>query len=118
MATVYKRRTLEEAPETHAIDKVQEKTELQKFDTHATKWIVTVVGVLLCCTVVGMIIGLPMIIAAWCYSDIDLQPDHLLEAPCPFCNTLLHVPASALGENCPACQKRFIVREGHFVGID
>ena len=105
-------------PETRAISKDIPKSQQHKTDTLVFKWLSTIAGILLCLTGVGIIIGLPLIIAAWRESPRYDAPALVWEAPCPYCGMLLHVNRELHGSNCIACEKRFIVRSGYFVGID
>ena len=37
---------------------------------------------------------------------------------CPYCETPITLPASALGADCPACNKRIVFREMKFISVD
>ena len=37
---------------------------------------------------------------------------------CPYCETTITIPASALGADCPACNKRIVFRDMKFISVD
>lgn len=37
---------------------------------------------------------------------------------CPYCDTPITLKANALGDNCPACQKRIVIRDSKFYSVD
>jgi len=43
--------------------------------------------------------------------------EKLLVGPCPVCGIQLTLQKSALGANCPACAKRFVVQGTQFVSV-
>jgi hypothetical protein len=95
------------------------KTEQEKGQLSLAGVVMAGFGFLLCLTGIGAILGIPIIIAAVSNSRREMaEPNHIFEAPCPYCDTLLHVPVNLLGSNCPACAKRFIVRDGEFLRIE
>lgn len=40
------------------------------------------------------------------------------EGQCPYCNSLISLKASGLGDNCPACHKRIVIRDSKFYSVD
>lgn len=37
---------------------------------------------------------------------------------CPYCDTSITLKANTLGDNCPACQKRIVIRDSKFYSVD
>lgn len=107
------------ASETRAIERHIPKTEQEKGRLSLAGCVMAGIGGLLCLTGIGAIIGIPIICTAISKSRQEMrEPNHVWQAPCPSCGTLLDVPINLLGSNCPACAKRFIVRECFFVSVD
>lgn len=70
------------------------------------------VGILLCCTIIGAIIGIPLILGTM------LGPKKGgYRGSCPHCGTTMSVGVIQAGANCHACKGRVVVKEGHFVGF-
>ena len=40
------------------------------------------------------------------------------EGQCPYCDTSITLGANILGDNCPACQKRIVIRNSKFYSVD
>jgi predicted RNA-binding Zn-ribbon protein involved in translation (DUF1610 family) len=40
------------------------------------------------------------------------------EGQCPYCDTSIKLKANVLGDNCPACQKRIVLRDSKFYSVD
>jgi hypothetical protein len=40
------------------------------------------------------------------------------EGHCPYCDTKITLKPDVLGENCPACQKRIVLRDLKFYSVD
>jgi DNA-directed RNA polymerase subunit RPC12/RpoP len=40
------------------------------------------------------------------------------EGHCPYCDTKITLKPDVLGENCPACQKRIVLRDSKFYSVD
>lgn len=105
--------------ETKAIEKKRPATEQEKQHVNSASCLVGGVGVCLCLTGVGAILGVPILLGAlWGNKAEKKKLLHVWEAPCPFCGTPLSVPVNTLGSNCPACRKRFVLRGNNFVGIE
>lgn len=78
-----------------------------------------IVGFALCLTGIGIVVGAPLIYIAW-KSERETKNEvrRMIQSNCPYCDLLLNVPLTAVGANCPACAKRFLVRDGKFLKID
>jgi len=37
---------------------------------------------------------------------------------CPYCNTLITLKANSLGDNCPACHNRIVIRDSKFYSVE
>ncbi len=37
---------------------------------------------------------------------------------CPYCNTSIILKANSLGDNCPACHKRIVIRDSRFYSVE
>lgn len=105
-------------PETHAVEKIRSPTEGEKQIGYSVNCLFGGIGVLLCLTGIGAIVGIPLLLGTYWASKAGKQPIHVWEAPCPFCGTVVSVPINTLGSNCPACRKRFILRGNNFVGVE
>jgi predicted RNA-binding Zn-ribbon protein involved in translation (DUF1610 family) len=73
-----------------------------------------VVGGLLSITVIGSIIGIPLVIAGFWQR---YRKKTVWQGNCPYCNQLLNVDEHLVGSNCPACARRFIVRNNQFESV-
>lgn len=40
------------------------------------------------------------------------------QGQCPYCDTKIKLKANVLGDNCPACQKRIVLRDSKFYSVD
>lgn len=76
------------------------------------------IGVALCLTGIGAIIGVPLIIAGLIMPFQGLQRRKMLQGPCPWCRQPVRIGTAAVGFNCPACAKRIIVRSHNFIGME
>lgn len=72
------------------------------------------VGILLCFTGIGAIIGIPLILAALIFPFTGFAAQ---KAPCPYCGQMVHVFAG-VGVNCPACKQRIVIRGKQFLKVD
>lgn len=84
-----------------------------------------VFGILLSLTVVGAILGIPMIIlgilmlfAGPFMGLFGLAAPSSLKGKCPHCATDVSATKGSLGFDCPACAKRIIVRNEQFFRLD
>jgi DNA-directed RNA polymerase subunit RPC12/RpoP len=78
-----------------------------------------IVGVLLCFTVIGAIIGIPLILIG-VGSPImgSLVGLGSIKGPCPWCGGVVVTPLRSHGVDCPSCKKRVVVRGKQFVALD
>jgi DNA-directed RNA polymerase subunit RPC12/RpoP len=78
-----------------------------------------VVGLILCCTGIGAIIGIPLIFGAifapFLGAGMGLST---IKGPCPFCGYQLTAQPTDPGINCPACKKRVVIRDKKFIGVE
>ena len=83
-------------------------------------------GAMLCATILGAIIGVPMILGSLAMMGMGTVgvgcaavPPTLLNAPCPYCGYKgLAVLAMSHGSDCPACKKRFVIRDKKFLKVE
>ena len=76
-------------------------------------------GILLCFTGIGAIVGVPMILGGVMAPLLGpLMGLGALKGRCPWCGTGVTSGKSALGFDCPACKKRIVIRGKTFVRID
>ncbi len=86
-----------------------------------------IAGIALCFTLVGGLFGLPMII--WGFYIMVKGPADLMtqqternklvySGACPYCGHFFSFDGPTLGQDCPACRKRFVVRNDRFVALD
>lgn len=73
------------------------------------------IAIVLCCTGVGAIIGIPMLIVGW--KEQYKRTKDVIQGNCPYCATLINVSLESQAANCAICQKRIIVRDGYFYSI-
>ncbi len=78
-----------------------------------------VLGVLLSATGIGMIIGIPMILAGIAVPLVcAVEGAKARKGPCPYCRTeVINNVATAKGITCTACKQRIIIRDGQFFKI-
>jgi hypothetical protein len=75
-----------------------------------------VVGFLLCLTGVGMILGIPIILAGFVMPFIGpFLGARALKGACPYCRSV--VLSASRGFNCPVCKRRIVVRGTRFMRI-
>ena len=75
-----------------------------------------VVGFLLCLTGVGMILGIPIILAGFVMLFIGpFLGARALKGACPYCRSV--VLSASRGFNCPVCKRRIVVRGAKFMRI-
>lgn len=80
-----------------------------------------IVGVLLCVTVFGAIIGIPLIIYGiyeGISSPFKVPTTGGFVGPCPYCGTKLGMINEWMALNCHVCQKRVVRKENMFFGYD
>ena len=70
------------------------------------------IGLLLCFTGIGAIIGIPLMIVA-----LKGPKKGGYVGACPHCGPRAAVSQIHAGANCPACKGRIVVKDGHFVGF-
>lgn len=75
-------------------------------------------GVLLSATGIGMILGIPLIIAGivapFLYSIMGLAGR---KGKCPFCDFEVKSPIAQDAMNCPICKNRIIIRDNKFIRL-
>ena len=78
------------------------------------------VGLLLCFTGIGAIIGAPMLLVGLALPFITgpLMAYLMVKGTCPYCSGVVSFAKSALGVDCPSCKKRIIVRNNVLLKID
>jgi len=81
------------------------------------------IGSLLCVTIVGGIVGIPMIIIG--IGLIVFGPalgftslGKAIEGLCPYCQTKVQTHPDNKGVTCSACKKRIVLRDNLFVRVD
>ncbi len=84
-------------------------------------------GAMLCVTVVGALIGVPMIVGSLGFLGLSgrgiawgAKPENFFEDDCPYCGHP-KIKASVFsppGLNCPACAKRIVIRDKKFLKVD
>lgn len=54
--------------------------------------------------------------------EMSMKPRHTIlvgyKGQCPYCNSSINLKADVLGDNCPACHKRIVIRDSKFYSID
>lgn len=80
--------------------------------------VLVIVGVLLCCTVIGAIIGIPLILVGIGSPLIGMGTGLAdIIGKCPYCGTEVRANKLNKGKTCPACKKRFVVRNKQFIPV-
>ena len=78
-----------------------------------------IMGLLLSMTGVGLIIGVPMMVAAlfmpFLMPALGLAQ---IKGPCPYCSTTVYAQSTAPGVTCPGCKKRVVIREKRFIRVE
>src|ERR1035438_8397569 len=76
-------------------------------------------GILLCFTGIGAIVGVPVILAGLLAPVLGpLLGLGALKGRCPWCGTVVTSATAAKGIDCPACKKRIVIRDKRFIKID
>lgn len=76
-------------------------------------------GIVLCFTGVGAILGVPLILAGLFGAPLgSMMGLGALNGECPWCGTQVTSPPAALGVDCPACKKRIVIKGKKFIGIE
>ena len=73
-----------------------------------------IIGIGLCFTGVGLPFGIVMIIFSILFGRKTFK---CREGDCPYCGSRNTLPLSIIGTNCPACKKRFLLKENQFVVV-
>jgi DNA-directed RNA polymerase subunit RPC12/RpoP len=77
------------------------------------------IGALLCCTVIGAIVGIPMIIIGLFGSAIGpLMGLANIKGSCPYCGTNVSASAGLPGIDCRGCKKRIVIRNKKFFAVE
>lgn len=88
-----------------------------------------VIGIALCCTGIGAIIGIPLIffvgigamaaIGGGSFGMLSSVADNrrTLKGPCPYCGIEVMVNTKAVGVDCSACKKRIVIRDKVFIRV-
>ena len=74
----------------------------------AIGFILVVVGIMVSLTGVGLIIGIPLILAGVGYPLIALS---LIGGQCPYCGRNISALNTKPGINCPGCGKYIVIRD-------
>lgn len=75
-------------------------------------------GTFLCFTLIGAIIGIPMIIySLWCLVTCPWAYKKLYVGPCPYCKARCTLPKGVPGAKCRECKKRYLLRDMKLVKI-
>jgi uncharacterized Zn finger protein (UPF0148 family) len=80
--------------------------------------VVIAVGILLCLTGIGAVVGVPLILFGLLSPFIGALLGWTgLKGQCPWCAAPITSPAGAQGIDCPACKKRIVIRDRRFIKI-
>jgi DNA-directed RNA polymerase subunit RPC12/RpoP len=77
----------------------------------ASSWMIGV-GIILCFTGIGAILGIPLIL--WAFIMPFIKPTRNLVGSCPYCGHGIVANENDVGVTCLACQQRIIIRNGNF----
>lgn len=90
-----------------------------------------IIGIALCCTGIGAIIGIPLLFFVAIGAMTIIGGGSLgilssvagnrrtLKAPCPYCgHSEITMNTETLGVDCPACQKRIVIRDKAFMRVE
>lgn len=81
-------------------------------------WLI-IIGVVLCFTGIGAIIGVPLIIAGLLAFIIGpIMGLAQIKGPCPYCGSKVRATKTQPGVDCPACKKRIVIRDNMFFRVD
>jgi hypothetical protein len=70
-------------------------------------------GLSLCCLPAGVLVMLMGV-----FGPLQMLAAGSLEGPCPYCGQLVTVTGDAVGADCRACRKRFVVRDRNYLRVD
>jgi DNA-directed RNA polymerase subunit RPC12/RpoP len=76
---------------------------------------VQLLGAILCLTVVGAVIGIPLWIGGYRQQRRVLKAG--LRGPCPYCGSSVTASSLMPGVKCLACKKRIVVKGNQFVAV-
>ncbi len=74
----------------------------------ATGFILIVIGIMVSLTGVGLMIGIPLILAGVAY---PLVARSLIRGQCPYCDRKVSTINTKPGINCPGCGKYIVIRD-------
>ena len=74
----------------------------------AIGFVLIVIGIMVSFTVVGLIIGVPLILAGVTYPLIARS---LIRGQCPYCGKNVSALNSKPGINCPGCGRLIVIRD-------
>lgn len=81
------------------------------------------VGIILCLTIIGAVIGIPMIIVGIILMIVGpffglAMGSTSIKGLCPYCRGKVLALPTTPGVNCPACTKRIVIRNKRFYRVD
>jgi len=77
------------------------------------------VGILLSATVIGLVVGVPLIIVGLLTPFFGpLIGFGAIKGPCPYCGTLLGAHRMNAGVTCRGCKKRLVIRDKKFILVE
>jgi DNA-directed RNA polymerase subunit RPC12/RpoP len=81
-----------------------------------------IVGLSLCFTGIGAIVGIPLIIVGLCGPILGLFAGmKLVKGECPWCQTMVTCTGASQkkgGITCPACKKRIVIKGKNLIKIE
>ena len=81
-------------------------------------WLI-LIGVILCFTGIGAILGIPLIIGGILMPILGAAMGlSRIKGACPYCGSTVGALKKSPGVNCPGCKKRLVIRDGGFLGVD
>lgn len=76
-------------------------------------------GILLSCTGIGAIIGIPMILGGFLAPFMrSISGLSAITGKCPYCSHEIITKSSKAGINCDACKKRIVIRNKRFIKVE
>jgi len=72
-------------------------------------------------TSIGLIFGIPLLVAGLVLPLIMVRgglKHNLINSACPYCGTAINTSDATIRLNCPACNRKIVVREGQLEGAD
>ncbi|MFZ4400579.1 MAG: hypothetical protein ACOYO1_11135 [Bacteroidales bacterium] len=79
-----------------------------------TAYVFLIIGIVLCFTGIGALIGIPLILAGIALPFLNIG-NSKIKGKCPYCNYDVYSFKYEPGVTCPSCRQRILIRHGNYI---